>query len=82
MKTIRSGFLSLRCCLVDKVEQDEEREYRITMEAIVDCYGPEEQAMGWYYYFQDRIAFQSSVPRGALYFAPTRRRRGKRREHG
>ena len=40
---------------MDKVKQDEAREYRITMEAIVDCYGPEEQAMGWYYYLQDRI---------------------------
>ncbi len=26
------------------------------MEAIVDAYGPEEQAMGWYYYLQDRLA--------------------------
>jgi hypothetical protein len=30
--------------------KDEEREERITMEAVVDAYGPEEQAMGWYYY--------------------------------
>jgi hypothetical protein len=27
--------------------RDEEREQRITMEIIVDAYGPEEQAMGW-----------------------------------
>lgn len=40
-----------------RVEEDEEREHRITMEAIVDCYGPEEQAMGWYYYLQDRLNF-------------------------
>ena len=40
-----------------RVERDEEREYRIHMEAIVDAYGPEEQAMGWYYYLEDRIAF-------------------------
>ena len=38
-------------------DQDEEREHRIEMEAIVDCYGPEEQAMGWYYYLEDRITF-------------------------
>lgn len=37
--------------------KDEEREHRIEMEAIVDAYGPEEQAMGWYYYLQDKIAF-------------------------
>lgn len=38
-------------------ERDEEREDRIRMEAIVDAYGPEEQAMGWYYYLQDRLTF-------------------------
>ena len=26
-------------------------------EAIVDSYGPEEQAMGWYYYLSDRLNF-------------------------
>ena len=30
--------------------RDEHREERISMEIIVDAYGPEEQAMGWYYY--------------------------------
>lgn len=34
---------------------DEAREDRITNEAIVDAYGPEEQAIGWYYYLQDRL---------------------------
>lgn len=38
-------------------EKDEKREDRIMMEAIVDAYGPEEQAMGWYYYLQDKIVF-------------------------
>ena len=27
------------------------------MEAIVDAYGPEEQAVGWYYYLEDKITF-------------------------
>ena len=40
-----------------RVEKDEAREYRIAMEAIVDAYGPEEQAMGWYYYLEDKIQF-------------------------
>ncbi len=40
-----------------KAERDEDREYRISMEAIVDAYGPEEQAMGWYYYLEDKISF-------------------------
>jgi hypothetical protein len=33
-----------------KPRQNEDREERIAMEIIVDAYGPEEQAMGWYYY--------------------------------
>jgi hypothetical protein len=40
-----------------RVEEDQAREYRIAMEAIVDAYGPQDQAMGWYYYLQDRMQF-------------------------
>ena len=40
-----------------KAQKDEEREHRISMEAIVDAYGPEEQAMGWYYYLEEKISF-------------------------
>lgn len=36
---------------------DEEREHRITMEIVVDPYGPEERALGWYYYLEEK--FQS-----------------------
>lgn len=32
-----------------KVERDGAREERIRMEALVDAYGAEEQAMSWYY---------------------------------
>jgi len=42
---------------MEKLEKDEEREERIEMEAIVDAYGSEEQAMGWYYYLKDKITF-------------------------
>ena len=35
--------------------KDEAREERISMEVIVDAYGPEEQALGWYYYLDERI---------------------------
>ena len=31
---------------MSQVEKDEAREYRISMEAIVDAHDPEEQAMG------------------------------------
>jgi len=39
------------------IEKDAAREERISEEAIVDAYGPEEQAMGWYYYLEDKISF-------------------------
>lgn len=38
-------------------EKDPARENRIHDEIIVDANGPEEQAMGWYYYLQDTIQF-------------------------
>jgi hypothetical protein len=34
-------------------DKDESREERIHMEIVVDAYGPEEQAMGWYNYLDD-----------------------------
>ena len=40
-----------------KPKRDPIREDRIQNEAIVDAYGPEEQAMGWYYYLEDRLRF-------------------------
>ena len=41
--------------------EDEEREERINMEIIVDSYGSDEQAMGWYYYLDDTIHFPFSA---------------------
>lgn len=40
-----------------KPERDPSREERIRMEIVVDAYGPEEQAMGWYYYLDDALQF-------------------------
>lgn len=37
-----------------KPKKDPNRDHRIMMEIIVDAYGPEEQAMGWYYYLASR----------------------------
>ncbi len=37
--------------------KDTDREDRIRDEAIVDAYGPDEQAMGWYYYLDNRLHF-------------------------
>lgn len=39
------------------IERDEERENRIRDEVIVDAYDAEEQAMGWYYYLAETMAF-------------------------
>ena len=38
-----------------KAKSDPKREHRITNEIIVDAYGPEEQAMGWYYYLEEKL---------------------------
>jgi hypothetical protein len=40
-----------------KPKEEPAREDRIENEAIVDAYGPEEQAMGWYCYLDDKIHF-------------------------
>ena len=40
-----------------KRKRDPIREDRIQNEAIVDAYGPEEQAMGWYYYLENKVRF-------------------------
>jgi hypothetical protein len=40
-----------------EAERDEAREERIMMEIVVDAYGPEEQAMGWYYYLEGQLQF-------------------------
>jgi Calcium binding len=42
---------------VAKPKRDRIREERIHNEAIVDAYGPEEQALGWYYYLENNIEF-------------------------
>lgn len=38
-------------------KKNKAREHRISMEIIADAYGPEEQAMGWYYYLDDKLRF-------------------------
>ncbi len=40
-----------------KPKRDPIREERIHEEIIVDAYGAEEQAMGWYYYLEENIHF-------------------------
>ena len=37
--------------------RDDEREERIQMEIVVDAYGLEEQAIGWYTYLDDALQF-------------------------
>jgi len=40
-----------------KARRNPRREERITDEIIVDAYGPEEQAMGWYCYLEGKLHF-------------------------
>jgi hypothetical protein len=40
-----------------KPRKDPLREDRIHNEGIVDTYGPEEQALGWYYYLENKVRF-------------------------
>ena len=42
---------------MDRTPKDEEREERISNEAVVDAYGPEEQALGWYYHLEMKMLF-------------------------
>jgi len=41
--------------------KDETREERIHMEIVVDAYGPEEQALSWYYYLEEHLQFPFSA---------------------
>ena len=40
-----------------KAKLDKRREWRIEQEIVVDANGPEEQAMGWYYYLENKLHF-------------------------
>lgn len=51
-----------------RVEQDEVREERITMEIVVDAYTSEEQVLGWYYYLEKTLQF----PFTAIYMVKRR----------
>jgi hypothetical protein len=42
---------------VPKLRKNRIREERIDNEIIVDAYGTEEQALGWYYYLENQIQF-------------------------
>ncbi len=40
-----------------KAKVDKRRQQRIEQEIVVDANGPEEQAMGWYYYLEEKLRF-------------------------
>jgi hypothetical protein len=42
---------------MSKPKRSHIREERIRNEAIVDANGPEDQAMGWYYYLENKLRF-------------------------
>ena len=45
-----------------KRRTDPIREDHIENEVVVDAYGPEERAMSWFYYLEDRITFPLPQP--------------------
>lgn len=49
-----------------KPRKNKDREERIGMEIIVDAYGPEEQAMGWYYYLEEKLQSLQRTARSLL----------------
>ena len=61
MTAAGSGCICIRCNpggkAMKRLKKDLVREARIHNEAIVDASGPEERAMGWYYYLEDRLRF-------------------------
>jgi hypothetical protein len=40
-----------------KAKRNQQIEERIEQEIVVDAYGTEERAMGWYYYLEDQLRF-------------------------
>jgi hypothetical protein len=42
---------------MSKAKKNAERERRIEMEIVVDAHDAEEQAMGWYYYLEEKLQF-------------------------
>lgn len=42
---------------VPEAMEDRDRENRIDTEIIVDAYGEQERAIGWYYYLEDKMHF-------------------------
>src|SRR6266567_777576 len=54
-------FIHTRRLYMTHDASDEEREQRISMEIIVDAYGPEEQALGWHAYLSGTLNFPFSA---------------------
>lgn len=54
------------CTTMPKPRINRAREDRIEMEVVVDAYGSDERAMGWYYYLDEKLAvpFEARVRTG------------------
>lgn len=50
------GWLRTYCTTMPKPRINRAREDRIEMEVVVDAYGCDERAMGWYYYLDEKLA--------------------------
>ena len=47
--------------ILKRPNENKDRESRIIDEIVVDAYGEQERAMGWYYYAADKITFPFKV---------------------
>ncbi|MBF2056033.1 MAG: hypothetical protein IGQ45_02185 [Cyanobacterium sp. T60_A2020_053] len=47
---------------MSRIAKDKSREERIEDDIVVDGYGKEERAMGWYYYLQDNLLGHTILP--------------------
>ena len=50
------GWLRPYCTTMPKPRINRAREDRIEVEGVVDAYGSDERAMGWYYYLDEKLA--------------------------
>jgi Calcium binding len=63
---------------IKKRQSDPDREERIHEEIIVDTNGPEEHAMGWYYYLESKLPISRPLYRFQWWFSAATKRGGRR----
>src|SRR4030042_3808193 len=60
-RQLSQDVIPTRRSTMAKTKKQADREDRIHMEIVVDAYGEEERAMGWYYYLEGTLQFPFSA---------------------